>query len=176
MEAEKLIEKLNLAPHHEGGYFRRTYTAKMDVSITRDREKASEIDPSSGLSRPIMTSIFYLLTSDRPTVYLHFNRSDIIHYYHLGSPVEYIVIHQNGDIERVTLGPNIFSGEQLQVTVEGGCWKCATITNKREGFSLISEAVAPGFHYDDNVLASEDDIRTRFPHLWDTVKHYVAKK
>ena len=176
MDAEKLIEQLNLAPHHEGGYFRRTYMAKMDVSISKDREKASENDPSSGLSRSIMTSILYLLTSDRPTVYLHFNRSDIIHYYHLGSAVAYTVIHQNGDIERVTLGPKILAGEQLQVTVEGGCWKCAAMADKSEGFSLISEAVAPGFHYDDNILANEDDIRTRFPHLWDAIKHYVFKK
>ena len=175
MEAQKLIEQLNLAPHREGGYFRRTYAAKMAVSITKDREKASENEPGSKLQRPIMTSILYLLTSESPTLHLNLNRSDIIHYYHSGSPVEFIIIHPDGTIRREVLGPNVLSGEHPQVMVGGGCWKAATMANMREGFSLTSEAVAPGFDYDDNILASEEDIRSRFPHLWDTLQPYVAK-
>lgn len=175
MEAQKLIELLNLEPHREGGYFRRTYAAKMAVSITKDREKASESEPGSGVQRPIMTSILYLLTSESPTLHLNLNRSDIIHYYHFGSPVEFIIIHPNGEIRREILGPNVLLGEHPQVMVGGGCWKCATMKNKNEGVSLTSEAVAPGFDYDDNILANEEEIRTRFPRLWDTLQPYVAK-
>ena len=175
MEVQKLIERLNLAPHREGGYFRRTYAAKMAVSITKDREKASESDPESGLQRPIMTSILYLLTSDSPTLHLNLNRSDIIHYYHRGSPVEFTIVHPDGTTRREILGANVLSGEQPQMMVQGGCWKCATMVDKKEVFSLTSEAVAPGFDYEDNILASEEDIRTRFPHLFNTLLPYIAK-
>ena len=158
MEAQKLIELLNLEPHRKGGYFPQTYKAKMAVSITKDREKVSESDPGSRLQRPIMTSILYLLTSESPTLHLNLNRSDIIHYYHHGSPVEFIIVRSNTELRREILGPNVLSGEYPQVMV-GGCWKCATMRNKSEGISLTSEAVAPGFDYDGNILASEEEVR-----------------
>ena len=174
MDAEKLIAELKLERHREGGYFRRTYASKMDVSITKSSENRSENDPHSGVQRSIMSSIFYLLTSDSPTMHINLNRSDIIHYFHLGSSVEFFIIPPSGELVRETLGADILSGEKLQLLVPGGCWRGATMKEtKGEGFSLTSEAVAPGFDYTDNTLAKEDDIKRRFPQLWEQVKGYV---
>ena len=178
MEAQKVVELLKLEPHHEGGYFRRTYTSKIDVSITKGSYSPSENDPNSGIQRSIMTSIFYMLTSEAPTMYMHLNRSDIVHYFHLGSAVDFFVIPPTGELIQETLGADILSGEKLQLLVPGGCWKAATMKEperaKGQGFSLTSEVVAPGFDYMDNALAKTDDIKTRFPHLWDQVKTYVC--
>ena len=186
MDAQKIIDVLKLAPHREGGYFRRTYAAKMNVSITTDSGKTgnpSENDPYSGIERPIMTSIFYLLTSESPTLRMSLNRSDIIHYYHLGCPVEYRIIQPNGEVARERLGPNILSGEKLQVLIPGGCWRCGCMLKESEHatsvsnaeFTLTSEAVAPGFEYADNQLASGEQIRDKFPHLWETLQTYIAE-
>ena len=41
------------------------------------------------------------------------------------------------------------------------------------GYSLTSEAVAPGFDYSDNQLATREEISSKFPHLWETVQSYV---
>lgn len=175
MNAEKVKELLQLEPHREGGFFRRTYAAKMSVAITTDTDKPSENDSNSGIQRSIMTSIYYLLTSERPTMYLHMNRSDVIHYYHMGAPLEFILIHPNGKLVQETLGPDLCSGEKLQVLVPGGCWKCAAMKTAAtyEGFSLTSEAVTPGFDYEDNKLATETEIKSKFPHLWETLKMYI---
>lgn len=174
MNAEKVKELLQLEPHREGGYFRRTYAAKMSVAITSDTDKPSENDPNSGVQRSIMTSIYYLLTNESPTMCLNINRSDVIHYYHMGAPVQFMYIHPNGKLVQETLGPDLCSGEKLQVIVPGGCWKCATM--KTAGFSLTSEAVAPGFDYKDNKLATEAEIKSKFPHLWETLKMCIAKQ
>ena len=177
MNAEKVRELLQLEPHGEGGFFRRTYMAKMNVAITTDTDKPSENASSNGLQRPIMTSIYYLLTNNMPTMYLHINRSDVVHYYHIGAPVQFMFIHPNGKLVQETLGPDLLSGEKLQVIVPGGCWKCAAMTMATyDGFSLTSEAVAPGFDYDDNKLATEADVKSKFPHLWETVKMYIGKQ
>jgi len=36
-----------------------------------------------------MTSIFYMLTNENPISYFILNRSDIMHYFHIGSPLTY---------------------------------------------------------------------------------------
>ena len=180
-DVQKVIDVLKLELHREGGYFCQTYAAKMNVSITTGPGKTGEpskSDPNSGIERPIMTSIFYLLTSESPTLCMSLNRSNIIHYYHLGCPVEYLIIQPNGEVARERLGPNILSGEKLQVLIPGGCWRCgrmlkefehATSVNNAE-FTLTSEAVVPGFDYADNQLAIGEQIRDKFPHLWETLQ------
>jgi len=153
---QALIESLGLEEHIEGGYFIRTYQSPMQSGI-----------------RPLMTSIFYMLTSEKPIGHLHKNKSDIMHYFHLGSPILYLTISPEGQLETFTLGPDILQGHSLQLLVKGGYWK-ASILQQGE-FGLLSEAVAPGFDYSDMTIAKPDELQMQFPHIWDQVAPYVAK-
>ena len=119
-----------------------------------------------------MSAIYYMLTSDTPTMWMHFNRSDIIHYFHAGSPMQFTIISPSGELVLQTLGADILSGEMPHLVVPGGSWKSAALKH-REGFSLTSEAVAPGFDYSDNKLATVDEIASMFPQHWETVKKYI---
>lgn len=176
MDSRELIKALQLEPHREGGYFRRTYSSDVNVTITTEPGTPSKNATNGGVQRSIMSSIFYLLTSETPIMRLHFNRSDIIHYFHLGSPVEFIIIYPNGQLVKETLGTDILSGEKVQLLVPGGTWRAAAIKNvSGEGFSLTSEAVAPGFDYDDNKLATAEEIKSAFPNLWKEVEKYVKQ-
>ncbi|HHP7229257.1 MAG TPA: cupin domain-containing protein, partial [Xenococcaceae cyanobacterium] len=76
LDKQKLIEYLSLIEHIEGGYFKETYRSGYIVPTDR-----------VGKARNILTSIYYLLTDERPIDYFHKNQSDIIHYFHCGSPV-----------------------------------------------------------------------------------------
>lgn len=54
------------------------------------------------------------------------------------------------------MGPNPTRGHLLQMSVRGGIWKAseiAEVEGEARGFSLIGEAVAPGFEYRDMTLA-----------------------
>lgn len=140
----ELIAMLNLLPHpKEGGYFRRTYESNKSVN-------------TSGGQRMLLTSIYYMLTDDSPIGYLHRNQSDIIHYYHLGSPCRYWLVSPDGELEEYVLGPNLDQGEQLQLVVKGGYWKGSALVKGE--YSLLSEAVAPGFDFADNELAKKHHI------------------
>jgi len=60
-----LITALNLAPHPEGGYFVETY-------------RQTDVVPSPfahGSKRSLATSIYYLLTPERPKGFFHMNKS-----------------------------------------------------------------------------------------------------
>ena len=109
VDVDALIEALELEPHVEGGYFRRTFQADHREHIVTEHGE-----------RFTMTSIYYLLTADSPVGHWHLNRSDILHFFHLGSPVTYYLIHPDGRLETVVLGPDPTRGHRLQFAVPGG--------------------------------------------------------
>jgi len=161
MTKDQLIKSLCLEPHpSEGGYFKRTYTSKTTISVSYD-----------SIPRNCLSSIFYMLTDDSPIGYLHKNKSDIIHYYHCGSPITYWVLHPGGQLDKIILGNDINNGQQLQLTVKGDCWKASELTQGE--FGLISEAVSPGFKYMDMEFASFEAIENMPPDVATNVIKYI---
>ena len=59
------------------------------------------------------------------------------------------------------LGPDLAAGQQLQLAVPGGVWKASHLP--RGDYGLISEAVAPGFEYEDMQLGEREALLRRFP-------------
>jgi uncharacterized protein len=160
MDKRQLIEKLSLEPHVEGGYFSRTYRSNLKTGVPYDSKP-----------RYLLSSIFYMLTDDSPIGYLHRNRSDIIHYFQGGSPLTYLILHPDGELERKILGTDFKQRHQLQLIVRGGCWKATQLETGE--FGLVSEAVSPGFEFEDMELADERMIRNQFSHLWDQFSKYI---
>lgn len=157
----ELIERLQLVPLDEGGYFRQLHESRERIWLG-DRE---------GGDRPVLNTIHYLLTDDSPIGHLHRNRSDIVHFFHCGSPLEYVLVTPDGELERRILGPDLGAGHVFQMTVPGGYWKATRLLGGE--FGLLSEAVAPGFDYRDRDLATAEHVQTLFPQLWDTLAPYI---
>ncbi len=161
-DLQTVIDTLGLEAHVEGGYYRRTFQA--------DHRPPIETDDGP---RYAMTSIFYLLTADSPIGHWHLNRSDILHYYHLGSPVYYYLIYPDGRLETAVLGPDLKAGQQLQLVVRGGVWKASHLP---EGpYGLISEAVSPGFEYRDMTLGERAALLADFPEHAALIQAYTER-
>ena len=159
--AEQLIATLNLEQHVEGGYFKRTFQA----------DHRAKIETNNG-QRYTLTSIYYLLTAQSPIGHWHLNKSDIIHFFHLGDPIDYYLIGPDGQLKTVTLGPNPLLGHQLQMTVTGGTWKASRLTG--DNYGLISEAVAPGFEYQDMTLGKREQLVKLFPQHRATIEQFTS--
>ncbi len=160
MHKEELIVKLDLKPHIEGGYFKRTYTS------------AEYLDLSYG-KRAMLTSIYYLLTDDSPKGYLHKNKSDILHYFQQGSPIKYTLVSPQGNFQQVIMGNALQCSQKLQLLVPGGYWKA---TELLEGeYALISEAVFPGFEYEDMQMASHKQMQQDLPDHYQKLKHLISR-
>lgn len=149
MDKHTLIEHLALEPHIEGGYFKRTYQADHQPSLPTDY----------GL-RLRLSSIFYMLTDEAPKGRWHLNRSDILHFFHHGSPLTYHLIDSQGQLSRVVLGPDPSQGHCLQFCVPAGTWKATHLTSGSYG--LLSEAVCPGFEFEDMTLGERGALLKRF--------------
>ncbi len=159
MTPDKITTLLGLEPHPtEGGYFRRTYESDLRCNTENG-------------SRMLLTSIYYMLTQDNPGGFLHRNKSDILHYHHLGAAIKYTIVSPDGVLSEKILGPNIAHGESLQLLVPGGWWKASQIC---EGdYALISEAVSPGFEYADNEIATEKLVQQLFPDIKPQLSEFI---
>lgn len=144
------ISRLDLAPHPEGGWFRRIYTSAQELRL-------------DGRARPLATSIYYLLSEQQPRGCLHRNRSDILHFLIDGGPLEYCVLDAIGELQRIRLGGD---GERF-LLVAGGCWKASQLI-ERATHGLIAEVVTPGFDFADHEFAVEAEIEREYP------QHYTA--
>jgi predicted cupin superfamily sugar epimerase len=153
LTAKQLAKALNLEAHVEGGYFRQTFKADHRPNITTENG-----------DRVTMTSIYYLLSAQSPIGHFHMNQSDIMHYFHMGDPITYYMLNNDGSLQITILGPDPTKGHQMQMMVKGGTWKASKMsTLGKYGYGLIGEAVAPGFEYADMQLGKTAILLKQFP-------------
>jgi len=147
-DSQDWIARLSLAPHPEGGWFRRIYTDSQQLVL------------DSG-ARPRASSIHYLLSRDSPQGFLHRNRSTILHYLQSGGPVEYALFDpQRRSLQRVVLGTD--AGQSLFLEVPGGIWKGSRLLAQAE-HALVAEVVLPGFDEADHAFMTLADLQRDFP-------------
>ena len=128
---EEIIRSLDLSPHPEGGYYRRTY-------------KNSDGPPGpDGENRGHATAIYYL---QMPAYSLwHRTDGDELWFWHAGAPLTLEIREDDGSITAGKLGLNLDDGQQPQLLVPAGRWQRA----KSDGaWTLVSCAVSPGFLFE----------------------------
>jgi predicted cupin superfamily sugar epimerase len=142
---QDLIENLNLIKHIEGGYFVETF-----------RSEDSVYSNASHLTRDTLTSIFYMIESENPISYLIKNQSDLVLYYQEGDALDVILVDLEGNIYIETLGRDISNGQKMQINCPANFLKAYEL--KSGEYTLIGEAVAPGFEYEDMLMIKEEDL------------------
>ncbi|MGI9079587.1 MAG: cupin domain-containing protein [Acidimicrobiales bacterium] len=154
------VERLGLEPNLEGGYYRQTF------------ESSATVATAAG-ERPLLNTIYYLLTAGSPVGHLHRNGSDITHLHHHGGPATYLLVSPAGELAEVVLGPDLDAGQVVSFTAPGGWWKTSHVLAPGATDCLISEVVAPGFRYDDHQMASVAGIATSHPELLDRLRPFI---
>ncbi len=153
--ADQLIRHLALQPHpKEGGYFRETYRAA-------DMSPQSALAPRYYGPRCASTAIYYLLTPNTFSA-LHRLQSDEVFHFYLGSPVRMLQLYPDGQGRSIVLGPDVLSGQQLQLVVPRGVWQGSLLEPAGE-FALLGCTVAPGFEYVDYESGDRQALMDQYP-------------
>jgi len=154
-KADFWIDRLQLAIHPEGGYYRETYRSAGSYSFTG-------ATPFNG-ARSYATAIYYLLKGNECSK-LHRIHSDELWFFHAGNPLTIHILPRKGDPSAFTLGLSAEKGHLLQETVPAECWFGAAIENpEKESYSLVSCVVAPGFEFRDFAFADRKMLLKKFP-------------
>ncbi len=153
-EVSAIVEMLGLAPHPEGGFFRETLRASLEIG-TPDGQRAAS------------TAIYYLLASGTFSA-LHRVRSDEVWHHYDGDPVALHLLHEDGTHAVVTLGRALQNGERPQHVVPAGVWQAAIPLGGR--FALCGCTVSPGFDFADFEMPTRAELIFRMPGLRTTIE------
>jgi predicted cupin superfamily sugar epimerase len=124
---ESLITALDLAPHPEGGWYRRTWEA-----------------PSPDGTRPPGSAIYYLLLEGEVSVPHRIDATELWHFYS-GDPLELTREHPDGRTDVTVMGPEVLAGHSPQEIVEPGVWQSARPLGR---YSLVGATVTPAFTFE----------------------------
>ena len=151
--AAELIEHLGLAPHPERGWYVETYRAPLTVGGL-----------PHGAPRAASTAIYFLVTRDQPTTYLHRLRSDELFHLYEGGPLDVLLLGdagpRRGEVRR--LGLDVAAGERPQLVIPAGTWFGVELA-AAASLCLFGCTVAPGFEFADFELAAGPELAARFP-------------
>lgn len=128
LTAKDVIDRLALAPHPEGGWFRETWRG----------------DPAADTGgRACGTAIYYLLAAGD---FSHWHRVDAVEiwHWHAGAPLVLSVSENGRDAEARHLGGELLTGQSPQLIVPAGWWQSATSLG---AWTLVGCTVSPGFDF-----------------------------
>jgi predicted cupin superfamily sugar epimerase len=148
MTAEEIKKFLNLEPHPEGGFYRRTYASSTTVERPRG-------------VRPVGTAIYYLL---EPGTFseMHILDSDEIFHFYLGDPVEMLQLHPDGSSALFTLGRDLAQGQHVQLIVPAGVWQGTRLAGDGK-VALLGCTVTPGFDFADYRSGTYAELAAKWP-------------
>jgi predicted cupin superfamily sugar epimerase len=139
LRVAELIEKLELLPHPEGGYYREVFRSAADVTPKGARD-----------SRSALTTIYFLLAAGQHSRW-HQLRSDEVWHFYEGHPLEQLTA--DAELQRIevrTLGAE--DPYASVYVVPATYWQAARTTG---AYSLVGCTVGPGFDFADFRLLAD---------------------
>jgi predicted cupin superfamily sugar epimerase len=140
---EDLVAHYGLEPiPREGGLFRRTWAG-----------------PERADGRPEGSAIVALLAADDYSA-LHRLPGDEIWHHYLGDPLELLLLAPDGTSSAPVLGPDVLSGQHVQLTIPGGTWMGARTLG---AWTFFGCTMAPGFTYEGYEHGEFETLVARYP-------------
>ena len=155
-EAARLVKKLGLEEHPEGGYFKQTYRSDTIVNVE-----------GYGGPRNISTAIYYMLVGGQFSAF-HRIRSDEIWHHYAGDSITLYAINDGGKMSKIKIGKN----GTPQAVIKAGTWFAAALDNKRS-YCLLGCTVSPGFDYRDWELGKRNELVRMYPQHRALIERYT---
>src|SRR6185369_2307896 len=116
--ASELMEHLRLQRHPERGFFVESYRSSLVVD---------GLPPGYDGPRAASTAIYFLLTAEEPTTYLHRLRSDELFHFYEGGPLDVLCLRDGEPPALRRLGLDLARGERPQLAIAAGTWFAAEL-------------------------------------------------
>lgn len=134
LPADQVIERLQLAPHPEGGWFRETWRH----------------DPGDG-GRGAGTAVYFLLAEGERSHWHRVLDADEMWHWYAGAPLSlHIWAEGDGTVDVRLLGPELTGGQVPQALVPASAWQAAESTGP---WTLVGCTVSPAFMFEKFELA-----------------------
>lgn len=143
MTADEVISFLDLKPlPDEGGMFAQHYA---------DRHS---------------TAIYFLVRLGDFSALHRLSGAEVYHFY-AGAPLQMLMLHPDGQVERPVLGSDLTVGERPSLAVPAGVWQGSRTTGE---WSLVGATMAPGFKEEMFELGNRESLVAAFPAATEDIK------
>jgi len=149
------VDKLQLLPHPEGGFYKENYRSNETLEHSCISERFTG-------SRSMSTAIYFLITAGNFSAF-HRIKSDECWHFYTGDPLwVHLINDTTGEYSIIELGSDLSGTGVFQAVVPAGYW-FASETKEGGAFSLVGCTVAPGFDFADFELANRAQLIAQFP-------------
>ena len=154
LTAEDILGLLNLEPNATCGSVRISYTAGLSIAENGLPTPFSD-------KRPMGSALYFLVTPHAP-VRLHRIRNDQLYHYYLGDPLELFMLQADGAAKRVVVGPDLRSGQCVQLLIPGNTFHTARLLGQGRWF-LGGSTEWPGVVPTDVEIGDVDKLAKSHP-------------
>jgi len=156
LTAEGIRALLKLEPHATCGFVRVTF-------ISEKRIAAGGLPPPFAEGRPVGSALYFMVTPEAP-VQLHRIRNDQLYHYYLGDPIEVLMLRADGTTERVVVGPDLRSGQCVQLLIPGNTFHTArVIPESVQNWFLGASTEWPGVEPADVEIGDVEALAAKYP-------------
>jgi predicted cupin superfamily sugar epimerase len=118
------------------------------------------------------SALYFMVTPVAP-VRLHRIRNDQLYHYYLGDPIELLLLHADGDTERVIVGPDLRGGQRVQQLIPGNTFHTARLIGRQCWF-LGASTEWPGVVPSDVEIGKVDDLAQKYPAIAADLREIAA--
>lgn len=151
---KRIVERFELVPHPEGGYFREVYRSTLKL-------EHPGVPAGMPAERSAATLIYFLLSGDDFSAFHRVRWTDEVWHLYAGGPLEIFVIDADSRLERRVLTSEVTQGEPVTL-IPAGTWQSARLADGAS-WALGGCSVAPGFAYDDFEMPPAEELLARHP-------------
>lgn len=148
-----IIDKLDLSPHPEGGFYKEVYRSAEDVKR------------ADGESRNAGTAIYFLLPAQICTNWHRVASDELWHFYE-GDRLVLEIIDAEGNFSQLPLGNKLAADCSYQQLVAQNCWQRAYSTGI---YTLVGCTVSPGFEFEDFEMKEPEELADDYPDIADNI-------
>ncbi len=158
-DATYWINRLDLQPHPEGGFYKEVYRS---VDMTSHPEHSKE--------RNLATSIYFLLEGENIS-HFHELSSDELWYYHDGNGAN---IHVFDKGQYLSYELSKASKGQLQVLLPAHSEFAAEVIGQ-DGYVLMGCVVTPGFDFEDFKMLKKAEMLEKYPEHGQLIERFCME-
>jgi uncharacterized protein len=149
---EEVKALLGLEPHPTCGFVAETYRSPARVGV-------DEIPGFTG-TRPVGSALYFMVTPDA-NIRLHRIRNDQLYHHYLGSPLEVLLLHEDGRSEVRVVGSDLRAGMRPQLLIPGGTFHTSRLP--AGGWALLASTEWPGVEPPDVEQGDPEQLAASHP-------------
>jgi len=147
MNIEQIVNALQLSPHPEGGFYKRTYQSDEQGNI------------ANGKQRHFGTAIYFMLVAGNFSAWHRMKDHDELWHHYIGAPVTLYSIDPEGQLHKDVLSA-FEEGGVPQLLMPRNRWFCAFV---ERDFALCGCSVVPGFDFEGWELGDREQLIEEYP-------------